>query len=422
MREIRAGYNESGQRLDKLLRKLLPNAADSFIYKMLRKKNIALNDKKAAGSEIVADGDMIRIWFSEETYARFAGEQHGEDGKCGAGACERRNAESGSQGGCDALDRHARAQAARAIRLSDEERADAGRIGTDRVPGGSTETDGMAHRGCASHELLRLREAFDRAVVYEDRDILVINKPAGMLSQKAQPQDISAVELLIDRMLTRGEITREQQRTFHPSVCNRLDRNTSGVLVCGKSLKGLQEMSAMIRARSVKKDYLAVVQGELREGRRIRSMLIKDHATNKVRIRELTAEENIAQTENITQTENILQSGKKAQGHDGGQLIDTEFKPVYTDGERTLVMVRIHTGRTHQIRAQLAALGYPICGDVKYGGGRAYPRQLLHAWSLSLPDGRRFIAPAPDDIKKAIGGYGWEHGRPADFEALPSRI
>ena len=402
MREIRAGYNESGQRLDKLLRKLLPNAADSFIYKMLRKKNITLNDKKAAGSEIVADGDMIRIWFSEETYARFAGEQHGEDSKCVAGACERRNAESGSQGGCDALDRHARAQADRAIRLSDEERADAGRIGTDRVPGGSTETDGMAHRGCASRELLRLRDEFDSAVVYEDRDILVINKPAGMLSQKAQPQDISAVELLIDRMLTRGEITREQQRTFHPSVCNRLDRNTSGVLVCGKSLKGLQEMSAMIRARSVKKDYLAVVQGELREGRRIRSMLIKDHATNKVRIRELT--------------------GKKAQNHDGGQLIDTEFKPVYTDGERTLVMVRIHTGRTHQIRAQLAALGYPICGDAKYGGGRAYPRQLLHAWSLSLPDGRRFIAPAPDDIKKAIGGYGWEHGRPADFEALPLRI
>ena len=402
MREIRAGYNESGQRLDKLLRKLLPNAADSFIYKMLRKKNITLNDKKAAGSEIVADGDMIRIWFSEETYARFAGEQHGEDSKCGAGACERRDAESGSQGGCDALDRHARDQAARAICLSDEERADADRIGTDRVPGGSTETDGMAHRGCASHEFLRLREAFDRAVVYEDRDILVINKPAGMLSQKAQPQDISAVELLIDRMLTRGETNREQLRTFHPSVCNRLDRNTSGVLVCGKSLKGLQEMSAMIRARSVKKDYLAVVQGELREGRRIRSMLIKDHATNKVRIRELT--------------------GKKAQSHDGGQLIDTEFKPVYTDGERTLVMVRIHTGRTHQIRAQLAALGYPICGDAKYGGGRAYPRQLLHAWSLSLPDGRRFIAPAPDDIKKAIGGYGWEHGRPADFEALPSRI
>ncbi len=405
MREIRAGYNESGQRLDKLLRKLLPNAADSFIYKMLRKKNITLNGKKAAGSEIVADGDMIRIWFSEETYEKFAGEQHGEDSKCGAGACERRDAESGGQGGYDALDRHTRTQADRAIRLSDEERADADRTGTGRAVPVRTDIDSIDRTARWKHdspELLRLREAFDRAVLYEDRDILVINKPAGMLSQKAQPQDISAVELLIDRMLTRGEITREQQRTFHPSVCNRLDRNTSGVLVCGKSLKSLQEMSAMIRARSVKKDYLAVVQGELREGRRIRSMLIKDHATNKVRIMELT--------------------GKKAQGHDGGQLIDTEFKPVYTDGERTLVMVRIHTGRTHQIRAQLAALGYPICGDAKYGGGRAYPRQLLHAWSLTLPDGRRFIAPAPDDIKKAIGGYGWEHGRPADFEALPLRI
>ncbi len=390
MRELRAGYNESGQRLDKLLRKLLPNASDSFIYKMLRKKNITLNDKRAAGSEMVADGDVIRMWFSEETYARFAGEQ--------------------------------------------SRMADAGR--TDRAVGKETvdtDSSGAGHRGCGSSELLRLREAFERAVLYEDRDILVINKPAGMLSQRSQPQDISAVELLTDRMLTGGEITQMQLRTFHPSVCNRLDRNTSGVLVCGKSLKGLQEMSAMIRTRSVRKDYLALVQGELREGRRIRSILIKDHATNKVRLKELSATENISQTENITQTESLSQEDA-AQGHDGGQLIDTEFKPIYTNGEHTLVMVRIHTGRTHQIRAQMAALGHPICGDAKYGGeictgkscdGRgddAHLRQLLHAWSLTLPDGRRFVAPVPDDIKEAIGGYGWGHGKPADFEALPSRI
>lgn len=334
MKEIRAGYNEGGQRLDKLLRKTLTKAPDGFIYKMLRKKNITLNDKKACGSEILCEGDVIRIWLSDETYAAFAG------------------------GG-----RHEAAQSAP-----------------------QTGRDELA--------------VFDRAVIYEDRDILVINKPAGMLSQRAGAQDISAVELLTERMLARGEITAEQLRTFRPSVCNRLDRNTSGVLVCGKSLKGLQNMSAAIRERNVKKDYLAVVDGELRRGDHVRSYIVKDHAANTVRILD--------------------------RPHENGdeQLIDTEFKPVYTDGERTLVMVRIHTGRTHQIRVQLSAMGHPICGDGKYGraGRRRHSRQLLHAWSLRLPDGRHFTAPVPPDMKEAIGGYGWEPGKPADFEALPLRI
>ena len=384
MREICAGYNESGQRLDKLIRKVLPNANDSFIYKMLRKKNITLNDKKASGSETVQEGDVVRIWFSDETYAKFAGES--ADG-------------GGVDGGLD------------------------------------------------------LQHAFDKAIIYEDRDILVINKPAGMLSQKAAQDDISVVELLTDNLLSRGEITREQLKTFHPSICNRLDRNTSGVLVCGKSLHGLQDMSELIRGRSVRKDYLAVVCGEVRQGQHIKAYLVKDHAGNKVKILDRLPNEGKPEAGN---SESVKARKKKNDEYRAdrtdAEFIDTEFRPVYTNGDVSLIMVRIHTGKTHQIRAQMAALGHPLCGDVKYGkatagsaelkceglhagedkgGGRScrkkadcrtYPRQLLHACSLALPDGRRFIAPVPEDVKAAVGGYEWGHGRPADFEDLPLKI
>ena len=88
-------------------------------------------------------------------------------------------------------------------------------------------------------------------IIYEDADILLLNKPVGMLSQKAQPQDVSAVEYLISYLLESGQLTGEELQRFHPSVCNRLDRNTSGILIAGKSLPGLQQMSELLRDRSL---------------------------------------------------------------------------------------------------------------------------------------------------------------------------
>ncbi len=100
-------------------------------------------------------------------------------------------------------------------------------------------------------------------VLYEDADILIINKPSGMLSQKARPEDVSANEYILSYLLREGALTEEEMRTFRPSVCNRLDRNTSGILIAGKTLKGLQEMSKALKERTIQKYYRCVVKGEV---------------------------------------------------------------------------------------------------------------------------------------------------------------
>ncbi len=100
-------------------------------------------------------------------------------------------------------------------------------------------------------------------IVYEDEHILLINKPSGMLSQKAKETDESLVEYLIDYLLDSGKLKKEDLTCFRPSVCNRLDRNTSGIVAAGRSLPGLQIMSEVIKDRSLRKYYVCVVRGNV---------------------------------------------------------------------------------------------------------------------------------------------------------------
>ena len=163
MQEIIVAANEAGQRLDKMLAKYLNEAPKSFLYKMLRKKNIVLNGKKATGNEKLAVGDSVKLFLADETIAKFSN----------------------------------------------------------------------IH---AVHTNVTLD------IIYEDENVLLINKPVGMLSQKAVADDESLVEHIISYMLETRQLTEEELRKFRPSVCNRLDRNTSGLVAAGKSLAGLQEM------------------------------------------------------------------------------------------------------------------------------------------------------------------------------------
>ena len=95
-------------------------------------------------------------------------------------------------------------------------------------------------------------------MLYEDEDILLLNKPAGVLRQKAKPEDLSLNEWLIGHLLATDAITEADLATFHPSVCNRLDRNTSGIVLCGKTLSGSQALSRIIKDRTVKKYYQTI--------------------------------------------------------------------------------------------------------------------------------------------------------------------
>lgn len=319
MKLISVQEKEANQRLDKLLARYLKEAPKSFLYKMLRKKNITLNGKKADGSEKVNAGDEIRIFLSDETYEKFAGKP----------VTKKKN-----------------------------------------YPTAKLE------------------------IIYEDDHILLVNKPMGMLTQKAQPSDVSLNEYVLGYLQQSGAWNEETSAGFHPSVCNRLDRNTSGIVVCGKSLAGLQQMAEVLRDRSMHKYYQCLVNGQMKDSRRIEGYLWKNPATNKVAV--YTDE------------------------REGAQRIVTEYCPLKVYKDCTLLEVCLITGRSHQIRAHLASVGHPIIGDYKYGIRKVndvYQKkyglsgQLLHSCRLELPDmkppmealsGKTFTAELPQIMKKII--------------------
>lgn len=232
-------------------------------------------------------------------------------------------------------------------------------------------------------------------IIYEDEHILLINKPSGMLSQKAKENDESLVEYLIDYLLDSGKLTKENLRSFRPSVCNRLDRNTSGLVAAGCSLVGLQKLSAMFKDRSLHKYYLCVVYGAVREKKKIEGFLKKDEKTNQVTISQKELPDSAP--------------------------ICTEYEPLMEIGAYTLLKVTLITGRTHQIRAHLASIGHPIVGDTKYGTPRVNEEakrsyhihsQMLHSWKLVFPQmeapleylsGKSFTAPVPGEFQRVLG-------------------
>lgn len=205
-------------------------------------------------------------------------------------------------------------------------------------------------------------------ILYEDGHVLIVNKPSGMLSQKAEPSDISLNEYVLGYLQESGQWKGETQDGFKPSVCNRLDRNTSGIVACGKSLAGLRQLSAVLRDRSVRKYYLCLVEGRMDRPLRAEGYLLKDPRTNQVEILK--------------------------EARDGALPICTEYLPLRVFTGCTLLRVRLITGRTHQIRAHLSSQGHPVIGDYKYGSPAANERfrrdhgvrsQLLHACRMEFP-------------------------------------
>ena len=229
-------------------------------------------------------------------------------------------------------------------------------------------------------------------IIYEDDHILLVNKPAGMLSQKAKEADESLVEYMIDYLVSSGQLSTEQLRSFRPSVCNRLDRNTSGLVVGGKSLAGLQLMSASFKDRSIHKYYQCVVKGQITDKQMITGYLTKSETSNQVTVHK--------------------------QEVPGSAPIATEYEPVKWQEGYTLLKVTLITGRTHQIRAHLSSIGHPIVGDYKYGDSKVNEEakrlyhiqsQLLHSYQVTFPkfpeplaylSGRTFYAPLPKTFSK----------------------
>lgn len=316
MREIKIGKNEADQRLDKLLLKYLNKAAPSFIYKMLRKKNIKLNGKKADGKERLQPGDLVQIYLAEDTIEKFM--------------------EKKAEKSC--------------------------KIGTEHI-----------------------------RVIYEDEQLLLLNKPAGILSQKANNKDVSMNEEMLAYLMEKGTVTEESLKTFKPSICNRLDRNTAGILIAGKSLPALQELNELIRERKIGKYYKCIVAGRLEKEEKIRGYLIKDEKTNKVRI------------------------SKKP--IPGGEEILTAYRPLTLWEEASLLEVELITGKTHQIRAHLASIGHPILGDRKYGDPVKYSRQMKKGNYQAL-FAYKLVFPKLEGALKGVSEKTFTIEEPAEFQRL----
>ncbi len=313
MQEVIISKNEAGQRFDKFLGKYFKEAGSGFIYKMLRKKNIELNGKKATGNEKLNVGDSVRIFMADDTIAKFRG--------------------------------------------------------TPVAVSLPTKTSNIGF--CLKDK-----------IIYEDDNIILVNKPAGILSQKASNTDVSINELIIDYLLETKSLTKEQLLTFKPSVCNRLDRNTTGLITFGKSLAGIQALSKGFKDRDFDKYYLTIVWGHLNDKKTIEGYLIKDTIKNKVTI-----------------TKDISNISKK--DLDNASFIMTEYEPIKhgiidIKGKNkaiTLLKIKLITGKTHQIRAHLSSIGHGVLGDDKYGNIEAnmylkktfgIKYQLLHSYQLDF--------------------------------------
>lgn len=277
MKEIKITNNEEGQRLDRFLKKYLNKANQSFIYKMIRKKNIKLNDIKAEPEAVLKKDDIVQLYLSDDTIEKF------------------------------------------------------------REKKTLKETD------------------IHFKTVYEDDNILIVNKPIGLSSQ---PDEISSRNLVDEIKIYLDAKEENISFTFKPALCNRLDKNTSGLVIAAKNYDALKQTNKAIRERNIKKFYMAKVHGIIKQDLELKDYLIKDEYKNMVKI--------------------------VKEDSDNAKRIVTYARPLRTEGNFTWLEIEIETGRAHQIRAHLSSIGHPVAGDKKYGRKDNEKFQVLHAYRLVL--------------------------------------
>ena len=296
MKEFIINKTNENQRLDKYLKRILPASSNSFLYKMLRKKNIELNGKRAKGDEILKSGDSIKIFFSDDTFSK----------------------------------------------MSESVKEDLN-IFLD------------AYKNIKNVE-----------IVFEHEDFMIVNKPEGVLTQRDKSSVPSLNEWCIGYLLSKKFINEKSLKEFKPSVLNRLDRNTKGLVIFGKTLTGSQRLSELLKKRDLKKFYFAKTAGGCDLNGLYKAYLSKDEKTNKVTI--------------YDDIKNIPANIKYSP-------ISTKINVLKSEKDYSLLEIELITGKSHQIRAHLAHLGYPLLGDKKYNGksDSAFKYQELIAYKLVFP-------------------------------------
>ena len=200
-------------------------------------------------------------------------------------------------------------------------------------------------------------------IVYEDGNLLLADKPAGLVvheDESGEPDTL--INRVLNYLYRKGEYDPRDENSFAPALCNRIDRNTSGIVICAKNASALRVMNQKIKDREIEKYYRCLVFGRPSPDHAVlRAYMVKDASENRVRVSDRPLP--------------------------GGRTMITEYTVLESNGEYSLLEIRLHTGRTHQIRAHMAYMGHPLLGDTKYGTNRqnhglSCRYQALCSWKL----------------------------------------
>ncbi len=277
MKIVTINKNDSGQRVDKFLGKLLPTMPRSLLYKQLRNKRVKRNKKALSAQDVLATGDELYLYINDEFF---------------------QEKEVVTTGG-----------------------------------------DGLS-------------------VVYEDENILVADKPMGQASHGDGDSLLTQIQ---GYLYKKGEFNPEEENTFSPSLCNRIDRNTRGLVLAAKNAEALKTMNEKIKNGEVRKEYLCAIHGEMEQkSGRLEHFLLSSETENRVR---------------------VVKPGTK-----GAKNAALSYRVLKTGGGLSLLGVTLFTGRKHQIRVQFSAVGHPLLGDTKYGAPKdsRYRYQALCAYRLTF--------------------------------------
>ncbi len=286
MLKKKVNSSESNQTLEKYVRKLIPEAPLSFIYKLFRKKDVKVNGHWQDKKYVISTNEEISIYITDQQLDDFKNKT---------------------------------------------------------IYNSSNELEDL--------------------IVYEDNNVLIANKPRGLLVQKDSKNTKSLTDMVISYLIYKKEYDPSIESAFVPAPAHRLDRNTSGLVVYGKSLEALQYLFTLFKEKEdISKHYIALVKGDLDDGE-ITAPLLKDNESNLVK---------------------VSPYGKKA---------ITKYHVIKKFDGYSLVEVIILTGRTHQIRVHMAYISHPVIGDNKYGDFELnkefekkyhFTNQFLHASRLDF--------------------------------------